>query len=78
LLVRLDAIILAGGYGKRLWSTTLNVAKPLLPICGKPVIEHIMEKSERPVSTLISTGICIFPKEVLDMIKEYFCEGQKR
>jgi len=43
-LVRLDAIILAGGYGKRMWPITLNVAKPLLPICGKPIIEYIMEK----------------------------------
>ena len=193
-------IILAGGYGKRLWPITLNVAKPLLPICGKPVIEYIMEKlseincmehtiistnlkfgddfkrwaeaynytrikitveesrseeeklgavkalsmlsqdlendmlviagdnlftgslkpmverssgetiialydikdfeltklygvvqiddesriidfvekSERPVSTLVSTGIYIFPREVLDTVKEYLCEGGRR
>jgi glucose-1-phosphate thymidylyltransferase len=40
----LDAVILAGGYGKRLWPVTLNTAKPLLPVCGRPVIEYIMEK----------------------------------
>jgi glucose-1-phosphate thymidylyltransferase len=40
----LDAVILAGGYGKRLWPITLNTAKPLLPVCGRPVIEYIMEK----------------------------------
>ena len=37
-------VILAGGYGKRMWPITLNIAKPLLPVCGKPVIEYIMEK----------------------------------
>jgi glucose-1-phosphate thymidylyltransferase len=40
----LDAVILAGGYGKRLWPITLNTAKPLLPVCGKPVIEYIVER----------------------------------
>ena len=40
----LDVVILAGGYGKRLWPITLNTAKPLLPVCGRPVIEYIMEK----------------------------------
>jgi glucose-1-phosphate thymidylyltransferase len=40
----LDVVILAGGYGKRLWLITLNTAKPLLPVCGRPVIECIMEK----------------------------------
>jgi glucose-1-phosphate thymidylyltransferase len=43
-LLMFDAIILAGGYGKRLWPIALNTAKPLLPVCGRPVIEYIMEK----------------------------------
>lgn len=38
------AIILAGGYGKRLWPMTQNIAKPLLPVAGKPVIDYLVEK----------------------------------
>lgn len=38
------AVILAGGYGKRLWPMTLETAKPLLPVAGKPVMDYLMEK----------------------------------
>jgi glucose-1-phosphate thymidylyltransferase len=38
------AIILAGGYAKRLWPLTLNRPKALLPLAGKPVIDHVIEK----------------------------------
>jgi len=40
----LIAIILAGGYAKRLWPHTLNKPKALLPIASKPMIDHIIEK----------------------------------
>ena len=38
------AIILAGGYAKRLWPLTLDKPKALLPIAGKPMIDHVVEK----------------------------------
>ena len=37
-------IIMAGGFGKRLMPLTKNCPKPLLPVLGKPVIEHIITK----------------------------------
>jgi len=40
----LDAVILSGGYGKRLWPLTLSTARLLFPVCGRPVIEYIMRK----------------------------------
>lgn len=40
------AIVLAGGYAKRLWPLTLNTPKALLPIAGKPILDYIMEKLE--------------------------------
>ena len=35
---------MAGGFAKRLWPLTKNRPKPLLPVGGKPIIQHIMEK----------------------------------
>ena len=40
------AIVLAGGYAKRLWPLTLNTPKALLPIAGKPILDYVMEKLE--------------------------------
>ena len=38
------AIVLAGGYAKRLWPLTRDTPKPLLPVADKPIIDHIVDK----------------------------------
>ncbi len=43
-MINLDAVILAAGKGERLRPLTENRPKPLLPIAGKPILEHIIEK----------------------------------
>jgi glucose-1-phosphate thymidylyltransferase len=42
----MKAVILAGGFAKRLGALAENTPKPLLPIAGKPVIEYILRKIE--------------------------------
>ena len=39
----MDAIILAGGFATRMYPLTLNKAKPLLEVAGKPCLDHIIE-----------------------------------
>jgi glucose-1-phosphate thymidylyltransferase len=36
-------IVLAAGYATRLYPLTLNQPKPLLPVAGKPMIEHVID-----------------------------------
>jgi glucose-1-phosphate thymidylyltransferase len=50
------AIILAGGYAKRLRPLTANKPKALLPISGKPIVNYIVEKLtplDPPMSRII-------------------------
>ncbi len=42
----MKALILAAGYGTRLYPLTEDKPKPLLPVAGRPMIEHILEKIE--------------------------------
>ena len=38
-------VIMAGGFGKRLMPHTEKCPKPMLPIAGKPMLEHIIERA---------------------------------
>jgi len=37
-------LILAAGYATRLYPLTKNQPKPLLPVAGKPMVDHVIEK----------------------------------
>ncbi|MBR5091815.1 MAG: NTP transferase domain-containing protein [Ruminiclostridium sp.] len=43
----MKAVILAGGEGTRLRPLTCDLPKPLVPICGKPVLFYILELLEK-------------------------------
>ena len=38
----LQALVMAGGFGRRLGERTRSVPKPLLPVGGKPILEHVL------------------------------------
>src|SRR5690242_8029951 len=39
----MKVVILAAGYATRLYPLTLTQPKPLLPVAGKPMIEHVLD-----------------------------------
>lgn len=67
----MKAIVLAGGFAKRLWPLTHEQAKPLIDIGGKPVINYIIErliklKNERRIDEIF---VSINSKFEQDFIK---------
>ncbi len=38
----IKVVILAGGYGTRLGKMTKLKPKPMVDVCGKPILEHII------------------------------------
>ncbi|MCD6502072.1 NTP transferase domain-containing protein, partial [bacterium] len=69
----MKGIILAGGFGTRLRPLTYKLPKPMVPILGRPMMEHVVDR-------LLATGIkdCIsllyFEPEV---IENYFGDGTR-
>jgi len=49
----MKAVILAGGLGKRLRPITETVPKPLVPVCGKPVVEYTLENLPSEIQEVI-------------------------
>ncbi len=49
-------IILAGGFATRLWPLTEKIAKPLIPVAGKPLISFLVEKIPENFPITISTN----------------------
>ena len=49
----MKAIILCAGFGTRLYPLTKERAKPLLPVGGKPIVEHLVEQLTAHVDAFV-------------------------
>lgn len=66
-------VIMAGGFGTRLRPYTENCPKPMLPIAGKPMLEHIIERAKTDGFRNFVFAI----HYIGHMIEEYFGEGSR-
>ncbi len=69
----MKALILAAGEGTRMRPLTANIPKPLLPVAGKPFLQHIIET----LSALDIKDISLLIGWKMGRIKEHFGDGSK-
>lgn len=69
----LKAIIMAGGEGTRLKPVSGDTPKPLVNLCGRPVMEHIVRLLKKNGITDICAALKYRPEE----IEAYFENGEK-
>jgi glucose-1-phosphate thymidylyltransferase len=41
--LKMKIIVPMAGMGKRMRPHTLNIPKPLIPVAGKPIVQHLVE-----------------------------------
>lgn len=69
----MQAIILSGGLGARLRPLTDNMPKVMVPIGGKPVLEHHIDQLKKNGITDILINLHYLP----EVIKNYFGDGSR-
>ena len=66
-------VVMAGGLGTRMHPHTENCPKPLLPVAGKPILEHIIERAHADGFTHFVLAV----RYLANMIEDYFGDGSK-
>jgi mannose-1-phosphate guanylyltransferase / phosphomannomutase len=69
----MKAVIMAGGEGTRLRPQTSNLPKPMLPLVGRPMMEHIVSLLGRHGITEIVVTVAFLP----NAIRSYFGDGSE-
>ncbi len=67
----MKAVVMAGGEGTRLRPLTSNQPKPMVPIVGKPCMEHILDLLRRHDLTEVVVTLAFMPQA----IRAYFGDG---
>lgn len=65
----MKVLILAAGYGTRLYPLTKQIPKTLLPVKNKPVLEYILEKLHLP---MVDEVFIISNKKFFPQFQEWF------
>jgi bifunctional UDP-N-acetylglucosamine pyrophosphorylase/glucosamine-1-phosphate N-acetyltransferase len=67
----MKAVILAAGEGTRMRPLTRDTPKPLLPVAGKPIIQHNIDRIEEHVDEII-----VVAGYEIDQVRKYFSDSE--
>jgi mannose-1-phosphate guanylyltransferase / phosphomannomutase len=68
----MKAVVMAGGEGTRLRPLTSNQPKPMVPVVGKPCMEHILELLREHGMNDVIVTVAFLPQA----IRSYFGQGE--
>lgn len=66
----MKAMIVAAGLGTRLKPLTDSIPKALVPVAGKPLLEHVIRKLVAAGVTEIVINVHHFPQQIIQFVKE--------
>ncbi|MGD9703333.1 MAG: sugar phosphate nucleotidyltransferase [Acidimicrobiia bacterium] len=69
------AVVLVGGFGTRLRPLTYTTPKPMLPVCHRPVIEHLVEHLGRAGVTEVTLALGFKPEVFVEAFPDGTCAG---
>jgi dTDP-glucose pyrophosphorylase len=65
-----NALIMAGGPGTRLGERTRNVPKPMLPVGGRPILDHVLERLENAEVKRVFVSVHYLSEQIESYLKE--------
>ncbi|MGQ0624946.1 MAG: sugar phosphate nucleotidyltransferase [Sporichthyaceae bacterium] len=69
----MKAVVMAGGEGTRLRPITSTMPKPLLPVVGRPVMEHVLRLLRRHGHT----EVVVTTAFLASLVRNYFADGEE-
>lgn len=69
----MKAVIMAGGFGTRLHPLSINLPKPMVPLCNRPIMLHIVDLLKRHGITELVMLLYFQP----ETIKKFFGDGSE-
>ncbi len=64
----MNALILAAGLGTRLKPLTLTMPKAMVHVCGKPLLQHQIERLKKAGCTNIVVNVHHFAEQIIDFL----------
>lgn len=69
----MKAVVLCAGFGTRLGGLTRDLPKPMLPVNGRPLLEHILSHLSSHGITQVAVNLHFLPEKIMD----HFGDGKK-
>jgi MurNAc alpha-1-phosphate uridylyltransferase len=64
------AMVLAAGYGERMRPLTLRMPKPLVPLAGRPLIDHVLDRLAAAGVQTAVVNVHYLPEQLEERLRE--------